>query len=339
MNTTTRPYSKPLTAGLALAGLALLSTAALRAETEENIDKTFKVAPGGSLNLEIDFGSIEVTGADSDQVVVHVWRKVSRGSKAKEEAFLQERPVTFTPAGDSLTIRSKSDQKIGMSWSWTGHQRLEGKYVIRVPSKYRVDLHTAGGGILVRELTGETKAHTSGGGLEFDSLHGALDGTTSGGGIRLKDCEGKLHINTSGGGIDVAGGKGDLDGHTSGGGITVHRFDGPVRINTSGGGIHAQDVTGRLVAHTSGGPIEASLRGPLTDDIRLETSGGGIRIKLPADAAFDLDASTSAGSVQTEFPVTVAGKLERSHLHGPVNGGGKPVYLRTSAGGIQIEKL
>jgi len=38
------------------------------------------------------------------------------------------------------------------------------------------------------------------------------------------------------------------------------------------------------------------------------------------------------------LPVTVTGKTEHSRLKGPVNGGGKPVYLRTSGGSIHIKR-
>jgi hypothetical protein len=42
--------------------------------------------------------------------------------------------------------------------------------------------------------------------------------------------------------------------------------------------------------------------------------------------------------VSTDLPVTVVGKVERDHLVGTVNGGGKSVVLRTSAGSIHLKK-
>lgn len=330
--------SKPLAFRLALLVLAFVTQPQLRAETEEIFEKSFKVAPGGTLTVAVDFGSIEVTGSTSDEVSIHAWRKVTRSSKADEERFLADRPIKAEQSGISVSVQSKADRKF--SFSWGERQRTEGRYVIAVPSKYQVDLDTAGGGVAVRELDGSTKARTSGGGLDFEKLNGPLFGSTSGGGIRVKDCAGApLNIHTSGGGIDVAGGKGELEGHSSGGGITVRRFDGPIRVDTSGGGIRAEDIHGKLTARTSGGPIDASFRGTLMEEVRLETSGGGVRVKIPAAASFDLDAATSAGSVHTDFPVTVTGKIDRGHIHGPVNGGGMPVVLRTSGGGIQVEKL
>jgi hypothetical protein len=39
------------------------------------------------------------------------------------------------------------------------------------------------------------------------------------------------------------------------------------------------------------------------------------------------------------LPVTVVGKVARDRLKGTVNGGGKSVVLRSSAGSIHLKKL
>ena len=98
-----------------------------------------------------------------------------------------------------------------------------------MPAQFNAQLKTSGGGITVSDLTGETRANTSGGRLKFTRLHGPLDGGTSGGGIRVADCEGELKVHTSGGGIEVTGGAGSLDGGTSGGSVKVKDFRGPAK--------------------------------------------------------------------------------------------------------------
>ena len=120
--------------------------------------------------------------------------------------------------------------------------------------------------------------------------------------------------------------------------MKVKDFHGPANVETSGGGITLERVAGKIHGETSGGGIHALLVAPLPGPVKLSTSGGGITIQVPIDAAFDLDAETSAGSVSSDLPVTVSGKVRHDHLRGPVNGGGNPVVLRTSAGGIHIVK-
>jgi hypothetical protein len=316
--------------------LLLASSLAAWATTQEQLSKSFTAQPGGRLVVEVDFGSIEVTTNASNEVTIDVFRKVTRSSKADEESFLRESPVTFTQDDNVVTISSHAKTKL-KNW-WHGNQRTEGKYTISVPAAFGTQLKTAGGSITVSDLTGETRAETSGGGFKFARLHGTLNARTSGGGIHISDCEGPLKVHTSGGGIDVAGGSGSLEGDTSGGSVEVRDFKGPAHVESSGGGITLENVTGKVEGSTSGGSISARFSSPLSEEVKLGTSGGGVTLRVPDNSAFDLDASTSGGSVNSELPVTVAGKVDHSRLKGPVNGGGKAVVLRTSGGSIHVRK-
>jgi len=321
---------------LGLCGLIVVPLAA-QAATEEQINKKFSVKPGGTLVVDVDVGGIEVGTNATSEVVVDVWRKVSRNSKSAEQTFLKDNPVNFSQNGDTITITQKTKSK--SNWSLFGRNSNEAKYKITVPAKFNARLATAGGGIEADDLTGDVKANTSGGGLHFARLNGPLDGRTSGGGIHVKDCDGKIKIDTSGGGIGVAGGNGTLQGDTSGGSVSVKEFHGPVHVETSGGGITIYGATGKVEGSTSGGSINAVLTTPVSDIVKLETSGGGITLRVPGDAAFDLDAETSAGGVSCEFPVVCEGKRQNDRLKGPVNGGGKTVWLRTSAGSIHVRRV
>jgi DUF4097 and DUF4098 domain-containing protein YvlB len=305
-------------------------------ETDEQLNKTFSVQPGGKLIVDVDFGSIDVTTNASNEVTIDVLRRVTRSTKADEEAFLRDHPVTFSLDDNVVTISSRAKTKLG-NW-WHGSQRTEGKYTITVPAHFNAQLKTSGGGVSVSDLTGETKAGTSGGAFRFARLHGTLDAGTSGGAIRVSDCEGPLKVRTSGGGIDVAGGSGSLDGETSGGPVTVKDFHGPAHVGSSGGGITIENVAGKVEGSTSGGSITARFSSPISEEVKLETSGGGVTLRVPDNSAFDLDAATSGGSVASELPVSVVGKAGHTRLKGPVNGGGKPVVLRTSGGSIHVKK-
>ncbi len=318
--------------------LALTSCAALAA-TEEQTNKTFQVTSGGTLVVDVDFGSINVITNSTDAVVVNAWRKVTRSSVDKEQKFLSENPVVFTQEGNTVTVRCRPAIKEKFHWFGGFENRNEAKYTIQVPAQFNARLNTSGGGIAVSNLTGEVKADTSGGGLRFAQIQGPLTGDTSGGGIHVTDCGGPIKIHTSGGGIDVTGGSGSLDGDTSGGAITVKSFKGPVSVGTSGGGITIENVAGKVKGDTSGGSILAVLLSPLPGDVSLSTSGGGVTVKVPADLAFNLDAETSGGGVRCDLPVTVQGKPENDRIKGPVNGGGPVLRLGSSGGGIHVQKL
>jgi hypothetical protein len=309
------------------------------AQTEEHISKQFPVQPDGTLVVKVDFGSIDVQTHDANEVVVDVVRKITRSTKEEEEEFLADQPVTFTPEGNTLTIESHATTRDNAPSR--GRQRTEGKYTITVPTKFNTQIKTAGA-IAVSGLTGQVKAATAGGALNFARLHGPLEGGTSGGTIRVVDCEGEQQVKTSGGGIEVSGGSGSFEGKTSGGPVTVKDFRGSVQVKSAGGGLTVENVTGKVDGKTSGGAITARFTSPLSDEIRLATSGGGVTFRVAENSAFDLDASASGGGVSSELSVdsdVKAGKEPRSQLRGPVNGGGKPVVLRSGGGGIQVRKL
>lgn len=317
--------------------LWLTTSVAVLAATEEQLNRTFAVHPGGKVIVNVDFGAIEVKTNTTSEVTVDVWRKVTRSREADEEAFLRNSPVTFTQDGDTVTIRSQPKTRLRRTRGFN-HQ-TEGKYTLTVPAQVAARLTTAGGGISVEGLVGAVHANTSGGGLRFTHVLGPLTGTTSGGGIDVTDCEGEIKITTSGGGIRVTGGGGSLDGRTSGGGVSVKDFAGPARVGTSGGGITLINIAGAVDGVTSGGPINATLPAPLPGPVNLSTSGGGVTVKVPETSAFRLDAGTSAGSVILDFPITISGKIRPDRVNGVVNGGETLIRLRSSAGSIHLKKL
>lgn len=317
--------------------LWLATSIATLAATEEQLSKTFPVHPGGKVIVDVDFGEIDVATHTASEVAVDVWRKVTRSKPADEEAFLKDCPVTFTQDGNTVTIRSH--RKTKTQWTWGFNNRTEGKYTLRVPEQFTAHLNTAGGGIFVKDLTGEVFAGTSGGGLRFARIRGPLTGNTSGGGIDVSDCEGKIKIETSGGGISVSGGGGSLEGETSGGGVSVKNFAGPARVGTSGGGITLVNIAGKVDGHTSGGPINVTLPSPVPGPVRLSTSGGGVTVRVPETAAFQLDAETSGGNVRCDLPIKLEGKKEQSRMKGAVNDGETLVHLRSSGGGIHVKRL
>src|SRR5579859_3864705 len=111
--------------------LLLASCLAVGAETREQINQSFAVQPGGKLVVDVDFGSIDITTNNSNQVTVDVLRKVSRRSKSDEEQFLKDHLVTLTQDGNTVTIYSKGKTK-NVRW-WFGSQRTEAKYTITLP--------------------------------------------------------------------------------------------------------------------------------------------------------------------------------------------------------------
>jgi DUF4097 and DUF4098 domain-containing protein YvlB len=93
---------------------------------------------------------------------------------------------------------------------------------------------------------------------------------------------------------------------------------------------------GSLDASTTNGSINAELTSVTRGHrLRFETTNGRISVALPASLAVDVDADTTNGSIRSDLPVATT-RISRNSLRGTINGGGTPLELRTTNGGIEI---
>lgn len=292
---------------------------ALFAGAEKRVQKTFEVRPGGTLVIEADMGSIDIETSEANQVDAGILIRLKNGGESKLERLLDELDLDSGQSGDDVTVTlKKKDRKW---WSGFKYNGLTVHFKVTVPHQYNVDLKTAGGSIEVADLEGTVDVATSGGGLDIGNITGPVHGKTSGGSISVKSCQGDVAVKTSGGSLKL----GEIAGTVIG--------------KTSGGSIHVDEVGGRINASTSGGGIHVTITKQPEAECKLSTSGGGITAYLAEDIGVDVDAKTSGGGVSTDFPVTTQGKPDGHSLQAEINGGGPPLILRTSGGGIHIKRF
>jgi hypothetical protein len=314
--------------------LLVLATSSAWALSEETVNKQFDVAPGGKLVVDVDFGTIEVTGGSEGKVTIDARRRIDSSDEAREKEYIAATPIVVTNEGNTVSIRTRrQDRERG--WSWHGDVNMDARYTVRVPKNFHADLRTSGGSIAANGLTGEVKADTSGGKMKFGQIRGPLDVRTSGGSIVLEGCEGPQNVVTSGGAIDATNGAGKLDARTSGGSIVIRKFRGDTELKTSGGKLTLEGIVGNIEGRTSAGSISCVPGEPL-GDVALHTSAGSIDLTLPPKAGVNVDAKTSMGKIRTEIPM-LATRTSDDRLEGTLNGGGKNVSLKASVGSITIK--
>jgi len=268
--------------------IALLLCAAGAAQAaEKNLDKTFTVTPDGLLVVDSDSASVEITGNNSNQVVVNM---SAHGSD--EELGKLTLDAVQNANGVTVTMRRPK----GGSWFKWGSWNAGGKIRITVPQRYRVNVQTSGEGITLADTAGAAALHTSGGDISVKRLNGTLEARTSGGGIVAETV------------------KGDVDAKTSGGDVRLVSVDGKVSARTSGGSVECSLVGANrgIEARTSGGSIELTLPTGTTGALDASTSGGDVSSDLPVTATAKspqhlsgpingggerIDLSTSGGSI------------------------------------------
>lgn len=256
------------------------------------------VSLGGTLEIDLDAGSIEVEVHSRDEV--------------RADAFvhgLLGRRFEWQLEGDGQDAELTGK---GGGWLFGGHVRVR----VRVPQRYSIDASTRGGAIRIEALEGEVQAETSGGPIVVDGARG------------------EVQLQTSGGPIEISSVRGDVEAHTSGGGIRVSDVEGSIDVETSGGPIRIYEVRGPVQARTSGGPI--TVRFAERAEGQLETSGGPIQAEIPSGVGVDLDAQTSGGRVRVEEGLELVGKIESDHIKASLNGGGPELRLKTSGGNVRI---
>jgi hypothetical protein len=283
----------------ALAWILISAWLPLAAAADE-FRQSVPARPGGTLEIDLPAGSVEVR-SDGDS-----------------EVRVEARASGWGPGSMRFELESDGENVLlrGERGGWLGFGTGTARVRVQVPERYSLVVRTGGGAVEVEELGGSAIVRTSGGAIDVDGAEGPVELETSGGAIRVEEVRGDATLRTSGGGIRVAEVTGRVEARTSGGPIQIHDVDGPVE------------------ARTSGGSISVRFSGGAEGDLR--TSGGSIDAEFSEDAAVDLDAETSGGRVRIDEDLAFVGRIDRAHVVGRINGGGPELRLRTSGGNVHV---
>ena len=135
--------------------------------------------------------------------------------------------------------------------------------------------------------------------------------------------------------------KNDLDLSATNGGITIVGVSGNLRFDTTNGGVRLQDVGGRVNGETRNGGLDVRLGGSRWDGdgLDVQTSNGGVTLAIPDGYNAELETRTVNGGLRIDFPVTVQGELSsRRGITTTLGSGGPPVRVRTTNGGVKINR-
>ncbi len=133
----------------------------------------------------------------------------------------------------------------------------------------------------------------------------------------------------------------DLDLHANNGGVTIRDVAGTMRFKTTNGGVRLTDLAGDVRGETRNGGLQVTLHGDRWDGAGLdvETSNGGVDLSIPEGYNADLTTRTVNGGFRTDFPMTIQGELSpRQGISTTLGAGGPPVRVRTTNGGLRINK-
>jgi hypothetical protein len=118
--------------------------------------------------------------------------------------------------------------------------------------------------------------------------------------------------------------------------VNVSGLTGKVHARTTNGGVRGKDLTGEVDARTTNGGVNIEFARIGKEPITLRTTNGGVSVYLPDDAKADLTATWTNGGVSYSDVKLDVTEKSRRRLEARMNGGGTPIELHTTNGGIRI---
>ena len=177
--------------------------------------------------------------------------------------------------------------------------RGEGRLFFEVPGEVDLDIRTASGRIVVRNMSSaRVMAGSASGSISISRVRAEVEVQSSSGDINLGMIEGNLRAESSSGGMELVDVNGKVSATVSSGNLRISAIEGDIAVSSSSGKILLSSTAGALDLHTSSGDIIGEgVR--LTNDSRFKTASGRIDVGLINqlnDLSFRL--SSSSGRLQ-----------------------------------------
>lgn len=129
------------------------------------------------------------------------------------------------------------------------------------------------------------------------------------------------------------------------GGIHIQSVEGSMEFETTNGGLHLSQISGDVRGRTTNGGVHLELSGSgwKGNGLDLQTTNGGIHAEIPENYAARVEVGTTNGGFRSDIPALSVEKPSekngwnrRSRVTADLNGGGAPVRLITTNGGVHI---
>ena len=111
---------------------------------------------------------------------------------------------------------------------------------------------------------------------------------------------------------------------------------GKVVARTTNGGVRATALSGSVDAESTNGGVNVDLASVGSDRIALRTTNGGVTLDVPESAKADVAATWTNGGMSVNGLNLEVSERSRRRFEGKLNGGGTPIELHTTNGGIRL---
>lgn len=128
------------------------------------------------------------------------------------------------------------------------------------------------------------------------------------------------------------------------GGISIGSVAGTMEFFTKNGGISLQALAGNVNGRTQNGGVSVKLAGNtwIGSGLNVETKNGGVKLVMPENYAANIETGTVNGGFKSDIAglqTESTNKWRNNRINTSINGGGAPIRVVTTNGGIKIDSL
>jgi DUF4097 and DUF4098 domain-containing protein YvlB len=352
-----------------VAGLNILEITGKDYQFTEHYEKD--VPPGSSIEIINRFGSVNVTPADTDRIVVDVSKSIT----AADQESADELARTFNYSIVEEAGRYRVISNYNRDENRNHGRRFKTSLTIRVPKRSAVSVNNRYGEVEVSDLAGDQQVENGFGATLLSRINGAVDIKSRNDRVAVEDITGAAKISSQFGNVEARRVSGNLDLEHRNGDVNVEEIKGDARISNQFGSITAttiggsltvnarmtgveathvggnatvetqfhyvklEDVKGVIFVENRNGNVEVRFVQPPRNNVRVGNKFGDVTLILPDNSAFSLDARTRYAHVSTDFEtLSRRDEPDRNSLSGQVGSGGPEIRIDNQNGNINISK-
>jgi len=277
-----------LAAGLGLALAVIPAFAQTPEQQPESFQRSFTLNSGGALRVDNYKGTIHVTGADSNQVVVNVVKRFE-GSEADRKEWMRETRVDFRNESNRVEVDVHYPSTSWSCWfCWREHSEYSAavELEIKVPRHTSVEIESYKPDIKISSLQGDLRINSYKSPMNIESTTGAIRIET------YKD-EIRLHNVNIRGALSVKSYKADatIEATSLGDSADLENERGSITLRVpASAGLDLDFDGARRSSFHSDFPLASQAGGRWDHSVRGTINQGGTRVRL----------RTTRGSVSLE---------------------------------------
>ncbi len=236
-----------------------------KGKAEDTWTRTYKLAPGGTLELINVNGRIDAEASSGDSVEL-VGKRTAEGTSDEAAKALLEKVEMREEVGDS---RVRVEVRFPRMSGFSGHQV---RWTVRVPKGVRVDLRTVNGGVKLTGLQDDIMAKTTNGGVTGTGiLSQSVEASAVNGGVEIEfgaplSADAKVSLETVNGGVGIG---------------IPSESRATISARAVNGGVRVSDLDIHKDEQSSDFESKRRLQGTMNGGgarVNLNTVNGGVRI-------------------------------------------------------------